>query len=51
MVGDLRELADRLGRRRYRGLAVASRVMDDETHNSVFPGCLSNGLRFVLEGV
>ena len=51
MVGDLRELATRLESRRYRGLALASRVMDDETHNSIFPGCLSNGLRFVLEGV
>jgi hypothetical protein len=51
MVGDLRELARRLERRAYRGLAFESLVMTDETHNSVFPGCLSNGLRFVLEGV
>jgi len=50
MVGDLRELARRLEGRSYPNLALASRVLDDETHNSVFPACLSNGLRHVLEG-
>ena len=51
MVGDLDELAHTLERRSYAGLAFESRVMENETHNSIFPGCLSNGLRFVLEGV
>lgn len=51
MVGDLRLLAQRLERRRYRDLAVASLVMEHETHNSIFPGSLSNGLRYVLEGM
>ena len=50
MVADLRQLADRLERRSYRGLAFEARVMEDQTHNSVFPACLSNGLRYVLEG-
>ena len=50
MVRDLETLAGRLEHRGYQGLALDSRVMPDETHNSVFPGCLSNGLRFVLEG-
>lgn len=50
MVGDLRDLARRLETRRYRGLAFESLVMENETHNSIFPGCLSNGLRYVLEG-
>lgn len=51
MVGDLRELAARLAGRSYRGLDFESLVMENETHNSLFPGCLSNGLRFVLDGV
>jgi predicted alpha/beta superfamily hydrolase len=50
MVADLRQLAEHLERRSYRGLAFETQVMEDETHNSVFPGCLSNGLRYVLEG-
>jgi predicted alpha/beta superfamily hydrolase len=50
MVADLRQLAERLESRRYRGLALEARVLEDETHNSVFPACLSNGLRYVLEG-
>lgn len=50
MVGDFRRLVERLEQRRYPGLAFQSRVMEDETHNSIFPGCLSNGLRYVLRG-
>lgn len=50
MVEDLRDLARRLEARSYRGLAFESLVVEDETHNSIFPGCLSNGLRYVLEG-
>lgn len=51
MVGDLRLVAQRLERRRYRDLAVASLVTEYETYNSMFPGCFSNGLWYVLEGV
>lgn len=51
MVGDLRELAARLQGRSYAGLRLDSAVMENETHNSIFPGCLSDGLRFVLDGV
>lgn len=50
MVGDLRTLAARLEQRRYEGFEFDHLVMENETHNSIFPGCLSNGLRFVLEG-
>lgn len=45
MVGDLRELGDRLRRRGYRGLETRVDVLDGETHDSVFPRALSNGLR------
>ncbi len=50
MVADLETLAGRLARRHYRDLHLAHRVMPGETHNSIFPGCLSDGLRFVLAG-
>jgi predicted alpha/beta superfamily hydrolase len=31
-------------------LTWKAEILDGETHNSIFPRCLSNGLRFVLEG-
>lgn len=48
MVVDLQRFAKQL--RHYEGLAMKSDVLDEETHNSVFPRALSNGLRFVFEG-
>jgi predicted alpha/beta superfamily hydrolase len=51
MPRDLRRLAGRLAARAGERFAVESLVMENETHNSIFPGCLSNGLRYVLEGV
>ena len=48
MARDLRALATRL--RDLRGLAMQSDVLAGETHNSIFPRALSNGLRFVFEG-
>jgi predicted alpha/beta superfamily hydrolase len=50
MAADLRRLASNLRRRGYRDLAIESDVLAAETHNSVFPRALSNGLRFVFEG-
>lgn len=50
MVSDLKSFVRRLTSRSYRGFQFESLVMDEETHNSIFPGCLSNGLRYVLEG-
>lgn len=50
MVGDLRRFATTLERRAYPGLTLRWNVDDDETHNSIFPRALSDGLRFVLEG-
>ncbi|HUO85128.1 MAG TPA: alpha/beta hydrolase-fold protein [Thermoanaerobaculia bacterium] len=49
MVTDLQRLVKRLESRGYEGLALSSRIMDDETHNSVYPGAISDGLRFVFE--
>jgi predicted alpha/beta superfamily hydrolase len=50
MVDDLRKFTRQLRERKYKGFALDSDVLDDETHNSVFPRALSNGLRFVYEG-
>lgn len=50
MPDDLRTFTAQLSARGYQKLAFKSLVMENETHNSIFPGCLSNGLRFVLEG-
>ncbi len=49
-VGDLFELAKHLEPGRYQGLTFESLVRENETHDSIFPGCLSNGLRSVLVG-
>lgn len=48
MVGDLRELGRRVERRGYRGLSTRAEVLDGETHDSVFPRALSNGLRTIF---
>jgi predicted alpha/beta superfamily hydrolase len=50
MPGDLRRMARALEARSYPGLRLRWDVAADETHNSIFPRALSNGLRFVLEG-
>ena len=48
MVADLEAFAAQLRGRGYEGLALRAEVLDDETHNTVFPRALSNGLRFVF---
>lgn len=50
MVGDFRDFVAQLHGHDYEDLEFDHRVMENETHNSIFPGCLSNGLRFVLGG-
>lgn len=50
MPADLTRMARTLEGRRYPGLRLSWDVAADETHNSIFPRALSNGLRFVLEG-
>lgn len=48
MQGDLRRLAERL--RKIGGIDVRHEVLEDETHNSVFPSAFSRGIRYVLKG-
>jgi predicted alpha/beta superfamily hydrolase len=47
MVADLVRLGDRLRPPRWPRLEARVEVLDGETHNSVFPRALSNGLRFL----
>ena len=50
MVTDLRRMATVLESRDFPGMRLRWEVAENETHNSVFPRALSNGLRFVLGG-
>lgn len=50
MVGDLKQYMKILEGRTYPSFQLSWEVAQNETHNSVFPRGLSNGLRFVLEG-
>jgi predicted alpha/beta superfamily hydrolase len=50
MVADLRRFARALESHAHAGLRMRWAVEEDETHNSIFPGALSDGLRFVLRG-
>jgi len=50
MVTDLDAFLSQVRQHQYEGLELGDLVMTNETHNSVFPGGLSNGLRFVFEG-
>jgi predicted alpha/beta superfamily hydrolase len=49
MVTDLRSFAARLQARHDAHLAVQSEVVDGETHNSIFPGAVTRGLRWLFD--
>ena len=48
MPADLHAFHHRVGTRSYRDLRMRMEVLDDETHNSVFPRALSDGLRAIF---
>jgi predicted alpha/beta superfamily hydrolase len=48
MGTDVREMAGRL--RTRGGVEVRHEVLEGETHNSIFPGAFSRGIRWVLNG-
>lgn len=50
MPGDLTRFGRALEARDYPSLGIEWNVAENETHNSIFPRALSNGLRFVLRG-
>jgi hypothetical protein len=47
MVDDLKEFAGKL--KRFPGLRTQLQVFEGETHNSVFPGAVTRGLRVVFD--
>ena len=49
MVAELRAFSKQLDARNYDGLELNAEILGGETHNSVFPRALSNGLRFVFD--
>lgn len=49
MVDDIHALVGRIESRGYPDLEIAVRVLDGETHNSVFPAGVTRGLRAVLQ--
>lgn len=51
MPVDLKAFVDRLEQHQWSGLDLSFKVMSNETHNSVFPTALSNGIRHVFEGL
>ncbi len=50
MVTDLQRFASALEMQRWPHLALAWQVDENETHNSIFPRALSDGLRYVMQG-
>ncbi|MCB1041863.1 MAG: alpha/beta hydrolase [Acidobacteria bacterium] len=49
MVSDLKAFEAGLRAKNKGNFAISLVVFDDETHNSVFPGALSKGLRFLFQ--
>lgn len=49
MVADLENFVGQVEGHEYASLVSRRETLDNETHNSVFPRALSNGLRFVFE--
>lgn len=47
MVADFREFVAQLRSRDLQGLTLESDVMSNETHNSLFPRAVSNGIRMI----
>ena len=47
MITDLRRFTEQVREHRYDGLDLQMHVLDEETHNSVFPIALTKGLRWV----
>lgn len=50
MPRDLRRFAELLDQHPREGLEVHSEVLQGETHNSVYPGAFSRGLRWTFDG-
>ena len=51
MPDDLKSFVEKLKKREIKELNVKLEIGKNETHNSIFPSALSNGLRFVFDGI
>lgn len=51
MPEDLKRFVENLNSRNIRKLNLKMEIGKNETHNSIFPSALSNGLRFVFNGI
>lgn len=50
MLTDTDSLVNQMQQHRYSHLTFRSQILLNETHNSIFPSAVSNGLRFVFNG-
>ncbi|MCB0476275.1 MAG: hypothetical protein KDC69_11410, partial [Flavobacteriaceae bacterium] len=51
MPDDLKSFVEKLKKREIKELDIKLEIGENETHNSIFPSALSNGLRFVFDGI
>lgn len=51
MPEDLKQFVEKLQSKNLENLDIKFEVGENETHNSIFPSALSNGLRFVFDGI
>lgn len=51
MPEDLKRFVENLNSRNIRKLDLKMEIGENETHNSIFPSAISNGLRFVFDGI
>lgn len=51
MPEDLKRFVEKLKYRDIKNLEVKLEIGQNETHNSIFPSAMSNGLRYVFDGV
>lgn len=51
MPEDLKQFVEKLQSKKLENLDIKFEIGTNETHNSIFPSALSNGLRFVFDGI
>ena len=51
MPEDLKQFVEKLRSKKMDNLNIKFEIGENETHNSIFPYAMSNGLRFVFDGI
>lgn len=51
MPKDLKQFVEKLRTKKINNLNIKFEIGENETHNSIFPSAMSNGLRFVFDGI